>query len=212
MRSRTIPNSTLLLVVALAFVLPGCSWWHRWQTTTTYEFVGLRPADAPAVEDVFRRRNLPFSRTEREPPTYEVRGIRRMSDFAAVKRDLDRAIEKHDLEVELRGASLHYSGLSGAGDVQTTISVSISPPDSVVHVADGEDASNPWRQIDPDAQGEWTGPVNTAGVVTQTGGWVYVHTRRGSLERVFRVNVLSKEQERWFAALPFKKPPSTGDQ
>ncbi len=211
MRSRTIPHAALLLALALAAALPACAWFHRWGAPTTYEFVGLRTADAPVVEHVFRKRNLTFRQINKEPVTYEVLGIAKMKDFAAVKRDLDKAIKKNDLEVELREATLHYSGLTGAGDVSTTITVSISPPDSIVHIADGE-GSNPWRQIEPNSRGQWTGPVNTTGVVTQTGGWVYVYTKRGALDRVFRVNVLSKTQERWLGKLPFNKPPAQKKQ
>lgn len=204
MRSRTIVASLALLTVCLS----GCSWFHRWGAPTTYEFIGLRPTDAVYVEQVFRDRGVTFDRVGREPPTYEVTGIHKMKDLAGLHRAIDKAIERHGLEVEFREARLTYSGLSGASDVATTISVTISPPDAIVHIADGE-GRNPWRLIQTDRRGGWTGTVNTAGVVTRTGGWVYIHSQRGSLERVFRVNVLSKRQERWLGEMPFDTPPKS---
>lgn len=206
MRSRTISRAVVAaaLLVAAA-VLPACSWFHRWDVPTTYEFIGLRPADGVYVEQVFRDRGVAFRQTKNEPPTYEVTGIAKMKDLAAVQYALDKALEKNKLQVELREASIDYSGLSGGTEVSTTVTINITPPDATVHIADG-DKGDPWRTIKTDSRGSWSGPVNTAGVVTDTGGWVYVFVQRGSLERVFRVNVLSKKQERWLGELPFSKP------
>lgn len=203
MRSRTI--ACLLALTPIMGMLAACSWFHRWDAPTTYEFVGLRSSEAVYVEDVFRKRELPFDMVDREPPTYRVGGITKMKDLAGLQYDLDKAIEKYGLQVELREATIHYSGLSGGTEVSTSVTINISPPDATVHIADGE-GSNPWRLVKTDSKGSWSGPVNTAGVVTDTGGWVYVYVQRGSLERVYRVNVLSKKQERWLGELPFSKP------
>jgi hypothetical protein len=206
MRSRTIPRTLLAVsLVAAALVLPGCAWFHRWEAPTTYEFVGLKSSEAVYVEQVFRDRGVAFQQTHREPPTYEVTGIAKMKDLAALQYALDKAIKKNDLQVDLREASVNYSGLSGGTEVSTSVTINITPPDATVHIADGE-GGNPWRLIKTDSKGSWSGPVNTAGVVTDTGGWVYVYVQRGSLERVYRVNVLSKKQERWLGDMPFSKP------
>lgn len=198
-------RSTLLaLSLAPMLLASGCHLWARWDAPTTYEFVGLRPSQSVYVEDVFRSRGVSFRQTEKEPPTYEVTGIETAHGMAQMHQAIEKAIEKHALNVEFREARLTYSGLSAAGDITTTITITASPS-SEVHLADGS-RDRPWRKIRVDKEGKWTGKVDTAGVVTETGGWVYVVAIRGDLERVFRVNVLSKKQERWFDPLPFPGP------
>lgn len=162
---------------------------------TTFEFRGITPQDANAVEALLRDRNLRVVRKDGgQGTTFQTRDVVSAKQLGEIHRDLLSLASKQRIEMAFEGTTVSYSSLTATGSALTTVTIQASPG-ATAYIAD-QDGKNPWRLIRLDRSGRWQGSVRTRGRVSEHGGWLYVaFTRDDALYRYLRVNVLTGEQQ-----------------
>lgn len=162
---------------------------------TTFEFRGLTPADANAIDALLRENELRVVRKDDGGgTTFQTGDITSGKQMGSINRQIQDMARRQGIETNYQGATFSYSSLSASGSAFTTVTISTSPG-ATAYIAD-QDGSNPWRLVRLDGSGRWQGGVRTRGRVGEEGGWLYAaFTRDGKLFRYLRVNVLTGEQQ-----------------
>lgn len=189
--------TVVAILAALALTLGACSRprsYINWNAPTTFRFKGLTDSQAPAVEQIFRDHRVSYRRSDDSPIEYQIDGITKVRDLAFLLQDLRRATRAASIDAPFENATLEFGGIAAYGDVTTSIKVTVSPG-AAAWIADGPQGAR-WRPIPVSSRGTWQGNVRTDGLVAREGGWVYIAAQRGGIFRYYRVNVLSKDQER----------------
>lgn len=162
---------------------------------TTFEFRGLTPQDANAIDALLRENELRVVRKDAGGgTTFQTSDITSGKQMGSINRQILDMARRQGIETNYQGATFSYSSLSASGSAFTTVTIAASPG-ATAYLAD-QDGKNPWRLIRLDGSGRWQGAVRTRGRVGEEGGWLFAaFTRDGKLFRYLRVNVLTGEQQ-----------------
>lgn len=192
---------SLAAVACAGGALVGCSSGPDLSGPTVFQFQGLTAKEADVVEGALRsQEGLRVSRKDTATgTTVETTGIERSKDFAPVLAAVREAAIMNDIELKFDSTVFRYSSLTASGSALTTVTIEASRG-AQAFVAD-RTTSDPWRRVRLDDQGRWRGAVQTKGIVSANGGWLYIAYRSpptdggNGLFRYARVNVLTNEQE-----------------
>ncbi len=192
MRQRAAFALGLALVAPLVVAL-GCA--PKFYAPVSLRFGGLTEADADRVARALDSQKAMFTRSRQsDTVVFTTEDIHTFDKLCKAYKAVDRLRTKEYIQYDFDGVDLHYSSLSASGSAMTTVEVEVSPG-ALAFVADRV-SGDPWRQIRLDNRGRWRGNVQTAGRVSNQGGWLYVaFTRDARLYRFIRVNVLTGAQE-----------------
>jgi len=192
---------TVAVVACAVGALAGCSSGPDLSGPTVFQFQGLTAKEADVVEGALRgQEGLRISRKDSATgTTIETTGIEYSKNFAPVLQAVREAAINNDIELKFDSTVFRYSSLSASGSAMTTVTIEASRG-AQTYVAD-RTPNDPWRRVKLDDQGRWRGPVQTKGIVSANGGWLYIAFRQppatggNGLFRYARVNVLTNEQE-----------------
>jgi len=184
-----------LTVLFVAPLLGGVGCAPKFFAPVSFRFAGLNEPDADRVQRALDDQEAAFTRSRPgDTVVFTTDEIYTFGKLCDAYKAVDRLRRKEYVQYDFEGIEMNYSSLSASGSAMTTVSVEVSPG-ALAFVADRM-TGDPWRQIRLDSRGRWRGSVQTAGRVSQQGGWLYVaFTRDARLYRFIRVNVLTGAQE-----------------
>jgi hypothetical protein len=185
--------ATALLLLTLTLSACNKTTPIPWNADTEFRFAGLMSDDSHLVERVFANHELAFHQTADSPITYQVSGISTVRQLAYVHADLRTLSRERRIPMPLESAALNFGGLAATGSALTSITVKVTPGAHAL-IAD-RTADAPWRLVNVDSRGKWEGHVNTKGIVAHNNGWVYIAAVRDDINRYYRVNILTSQQE-----------------
>jgi len=167
-----------------------------WNVPTEFRFASLTESETGEIASVFTYHGLEYSREDtRDYVLFHVDGIESTWHLARVMHGIEKKADELRIEAPVEYAQIGYGGLNTNASTVTTVSIAV-PRGASACIADGSDRE-PWQPVLVKADGTWSGEVRTDGVVADLEGWVYVAaTRDGEFYRYFRVNVLTKQQQR----------------
>ncbi len=216
----TIRRAPLLLaLLAAAMAIAGCGTIRRatsgganWAVPTIFAFRGVGEADIILIEDTFNRSGYPWERRSAQA-SYLVRGIPTTGALGRLLDDLEDSLDRPRRdddgttrpEVFLAQAGLEYTSLTASAGIDTRVTITVTPG-AAAYIADG-DTIQPWRAVPVNAQGQWTGRVDTTRAVAANNGWLYIGARAYDRITWSRTNLLTGERQAAVASTPFPEPP-----
>ena len=213
------PRHALLFpwIASLPLLLVGCNEISRitgvggaapWNVPTTIAFADTTDEDIAAVEDLLNTQDVAWRRRSGTTPSYVVTGIKDTKELGRLLNDIRDVLTRKDgdrrAESFFANAALGYSSLRAAGQAATNATVQVTPGANA-YIADGP-VDRPWRAIPVNADGRWTGEVDTSQAVAANDGWLYIAAYAYGRYTWSRVNVLTGVREGNIPAVPFDAP------
>lgn len=216
------PQQRIRAILALAACLAlagGCSTLRNvtrggatWNVPTIFAFRGADDADQQRIEDVFHAAGYGWERRPGPATSYIVRGIPTTNALGRLLQQLEDTLDRSQAragrdrpEVFLAQAGLNYTSLEANAGFDTNVTINVTPG-AAAYIADG-DTLQPWRAVPVNADGRWSGRVDTTRAVAAQGGWLYIGARAYDRLTWSRVNVLTGERQVSVASTPFPEPP-----